>query len=188
MSDELAPLKARSERFEIAQILSKKGVRYLFHFTDERNWTSVQSHGGLFSRSECTRRGIKIAQTGGSRRSVSRDRQLRYDDYVHLCYHWDNPMKYARQRCELGPCVILQVSTEVMYWRDTKFSDVNALDRNATVGSDAATLKRVRFDLATKGYGALRYKTGTARSHIQAEVLVWRRIPLEYLKLVMTGC
>lgn len=188
MSDESVALKAWNERREIANILSKNGVRFLFHFTDERNWPSIQSHGGLFSRFECIRRGIEIVQTGGNQRSVSRDRDLRYNEDVHLCYHWDQPMKYVRQRADLGPCVILRVSTDVMYWRDTRFSDFNALDSHATVATDAAALGKVRLDLATRGYGALGRKTETARAHIQAEVLVRREIPLECLKLVMTGC
>ena len=179
----MRPLKPPDQQEQIRDILRKYHIERLYHFTDASNWRWIQSRGGLFSLAECKRRGFSIPRPGGDRRSARRDEMLSHDEYVHLCFHWDQPMKLRKQRRgELGPCIVIAVKLEVMWWRDTKFSDVNALTGVAQVGDDAATLRKIDLPTAMRGlWGNRQWQSETTKKQVQAEVLVLGHIPRELI-------
>jgi hypothetical protein len=178
----MMPLKSKDQQEKISALLRAHGVSLLYHFTDGRNWPLIKSRGGLYSLADCRSRGFNVPRPGGTAGSAVKDQKLQHDRFVHLCFHWDQPMKYVRQqKQELGPCVILGVSPEVALWRDTRFSDVNASAGYAQIGDDAMALERVKLKIATRGYGRLIYKSETAKGQIQAEVLVPEHIPLSLI-------
>ena len=131
---------------------------------------------------QCNRRGFNIPRPGGTVSSAMRDETLQHNDYVHLSFHWDQPMKYVRQqRQELGPCAILGINPVVMLWRNTKFSDKNASDNLAQIGDDASALEKISLKVAKLGYSRLKWKTETAKKQVQAEVLVLKHVPLSLI-------
>ncbi|NLH76568.1 MAG: DUF4433 domain-containing protein [Acidobacteria bacterium] len=183
-------LKPATERQQIVARLQEHQISELFHFTDIRNWPLIQSRGGLFSLAECRRRNFDVPRPGGTCDSAMRDQTLQHHEYVHLCFHWDQPMKYVRQKDgALGPCAILSINPEVLLWRDTKFSDVNAADSFARIGDDASAFEQINLKVARRGYNNLIWKTETARKQVQAEVLVFKHVPINLISLHhMEGC
>lgn len=111
-------------------------ARPLLHFTDKRNLRSIWRHG-LLSWELLESKGIKhfAASTALSRRL---DTRAGLGDYVRLCRSNRHPMAY-RAQCEgrVGKLVWLEIDPGVVRWRSTRFSDLNATDSSATVGSDA---------------------------------------------------
>ena len=180
----MALLKSAPDQILILARLQEHGISELFHFTDALNWPLIQSRGGLFSLAECKRRRFNVPRPGGTEDSAERDAALQHDDYVHLSFHWDQPMKYVRQKeGSLGPCVILSVKPEVMLWRDTKFSNKNAADKWAEIGDDASAFDKIKLKVARRGYNNLFYKTETAKKQVQAEVLVFKHVPLSLITI-----
>lgn len=186
----MIPLKPHEQQLQILMRLAEHHISELFHFTDAKNWPLIQSRGGLFSLAECKRRGFHIPQPGGTESSAKRDATLQHHEYVHLSFHWDQPMKYVRQQeGSLGPCAILSIKPEVLLWRDTKFSDMNAADKWAQIGDDALAFSQINLKVARRGYNNLIYKTEWAKKQVQAEVLVLKHIPSSLIALYrMEAC
>lgn len=182
-------LKPPDQQEQIRTILRKHRIERLYHFTDARNWTLIQSSGGLFSRSECKRLGMTIPCPGGNVLSARRDANIGHDEYIHLCFHFDQPMKFRRQQNgDVGQCVILAVDLEVTLWRDTKFSDINASDANARIGDDVEALRGIDLSVAMEGYFKLSQRFQpvyeSTKKRLQAEVLVRHHIPLGLIKMI----
>lgn len=99
--------------------------KYFYHFTDERNYTSI-CESGLLSLRRTTENGIDVSAPGGNALSHQLDRRLGLDAYVHLSMHEDHPMLYdARQRGDIDRSVILRIEPEVILIAGVKMtSDV----------------------------------------------------------------
>ena len=159
------------------EILKKYQIQYLYHFTDAANIPSIIQHGGLYSWWSCQQKGITIPKPGANDTSRSLDSRKEIHDYVHLAFNDNFPMlKQALHQGRIEKHVILKIKPEVIYWKSTQFSDVNAAANGACIGSDIKHFKNVRFDIVTQPY----YNAGTKHFY-QAEVLVEKHIPLKYI-------
>lgn len=75
--------------------------------------------------------------------------------------------------------VVLCISTEVIFFKDTVFSDINAASRNAKISSDIEFFLNLPFDtFHNKSYKCL---SEQAQKNFQSEVLVKNKIEQKYI-------
>ncbi|MCH5306980.1 MAG: DUF4433 domain-containing protein [Prevotella sp.] len=159
-------------------LLDKHGIKKLYHFTDRDNLESIIRHGGLYSWGDCEDKGIKIAKPGGGMLSRELDSRDRLQHYVRVSFTTQHPMMYvAMQDGRLSNPVILEIDPEVIYWQDTKFSDMNATRTGASKGSDLKHFEKIHFS-AVKARRQFDLSE-EEQPYFQAEVLVKNFIPLE---------
>lgn len=128
-------------------ILNSNGITCLYHFTDRANLASIIANGGLYSWADCDDRHITIPKPGGSLSSRSLDTRKRLQHYVRCSFVREHPMKYvAMKGRRINHPVLLEISLDVVYWKDTKFSDCNATANGAQVGATLDDFKRIHFD------------------------------------------
>ncbi len=164
---------------DIEVIVRRNRVTALYHFTDRANLPSIVERGGLYSWRYCVDNQIVIARPGGNELSRALDTRKGLEDYVRLSFARETPMMYVAKRDgRLNSPYTLEVDPEVMYWAGTLFSDGNATANSVKVGPGAGGLGHVRFDVLNK-----RRWEGDAEKHLkQAEVLVLRHLPAEYIR------
>ena len=116
---------------------------------------------------------------GGNELSRDLDSRKGLGDYVRLSFARDTPMMHVAQKDgRLKSPYTLEVDPEVMCWAGTLLSDGNATANSVKVGPGAGGLGHVRFDVLNK-----RRWEGDAEKHFkQAEVLVLRHLPAEYIR------
>lgn len=125
----------KEDKKQIEQILNKNGINKLYHFTDRSNLYSILTNGGLFSWEKCNKMGILISRSGGDELSRNLDSKSRLSNYVRVSFCEKHPMKYkALSEHRISDPIIIEISPEICYLKDTKFSDKNATDKNAKVG------------------------------------------------------
>ncbi len=165
---------------EFKAILEQNGIKKLYHFTDRDNLDSIISNGGLYSWADCESRGITIAKPGGSQQSRSLDRRDGLQNFVRVSFTTQHPMMYvAMNDHRISNPVILEIDTDVIFWKGSKYADRNATKNGARVGSSIEDFKRIHF------------RSVKARKHFdldideqpyyQAEILVPNFIPLQYI-------
>lgn len=154
------------------------GVKYFYHFTDERNINSIRKLGGLYSWYYCSQHGIEIPNPGGD--SQSRNLDTRYDlqDYVRLSFCNDHPMAFRKHK-EGARLVLLKIKIDVAAFRDTAFSDMNAADSDHTHGSELKDLQRVDIGATKKSF--VRRDDPDFHTH-QAECMVKTFVPIKYIE------
>lgn len=154
------------------------GVKYFYHFTDERNINSIRKFGGLYSWYYCHQHGIEIPNPGGD--SQSRNLDTRYDlqDYVRLSFCNDHPMAFRKHK-EGARLVLLKIKIDVAAFQDTAFSDMNAADSDHTHGSELRDLQRVDIGATQKSF--VRRDDPDFHTH-QAECMVKTFVPIEYIE------
>ena len=160
------------------QVLDDNHVRYLYHFTDVRNISSIKKHGGLLSWHYCHTHGITIPCQGGDYDSRELDKKYGLEDYVRLSFCDDHPMAYRLKQsgCNI---VILRIKVDVALLKYTQFSNMNAADKRHTHGKNLSHLQMVDFDATRMHY--LRSDDPNFKPH-QAEVMVKTFIPLKYIE------
>ena len=177
--------KLKEDWREIKQYLEEKGIKCLYHFTDIRNIQSIKKHGGLFSWKSCEEHGIKIPIQGGNEQSKEDDEKYDLEDYVHLSFCDDHPMIYnlkKRLEAETGckpQIVLLEISIDVAWIKDTLFSDMNAADHRHQHGETIEDLKNINIRATKMHY--LRKVEDNFRYH-QAEVMVKKFVPEKFIK------
>lgn len=165
---------------EFKAILEQHGIKKLYHFTDRDNLDSIITNGGLYSWADCESRGITIAKPGGSQQSRSLDRRDGLQNFVRVSFTTQHPMMYvAMNDHRISNPVILEIDTDVIFWKGSKYADRNATKNGARVGSSIEDFKRIHF------------RSVKARKHFdldideqpyyQAEILVPNFIPLQYI-------
>ena len=167
--------KKNSESFR--QLLASHGIRYFYHFTDERNLDSIRKYGGLLSWKSCNTYGVEIPSPGGDLQSRQLDKKYNLQDYVRLSFCEDHPMAH-RHKIAGKRLVLLKIKTDVALWERTLFSDINATDSNHHVGGSLYDLKRVNFVAVKKTYVS---RDDNDFKHHQAEILVKTVIPKEFI-------
>lgn len=166
---------------EFKAVLDEYKIVKLYHFTDRDNLESIINNGGLYSWGDCEDKGIKIAKPGGGLLSRDLDRRDNLQHYVRVSFTTQHPMMYeAMKDGRLSNPVILEINPEVVYWKDSKYANMNATRTGCHKGSTIDDFKLIHF------------KTVKARNHFdiseeekpyyQAEVLIKNFIPLEYIK------
>ncbi len=165
----------------LAEVAEKHGVEKLYHFTDRDNLESIIKNGGLYSWADCQDKGITICKPGGGELSRSLDRRDNLHHFVRVSFAAHHPMMYVAMNEErISNPVVLEIDPEVIYWKETKYSDRNATKNGAKVGSGLKELEAVHFDsVLHNNYFDLSEEEQT---FYQAEVLVKNFIPLQYIK------
>ena len=93
-------------------------IKYLYHFTDERNIAWIRALNGLHSLLRLQRYsrmvGIELPPApGGDPKSHWLDKKLRLNEYVHLCFLPIHPMEVqARKEGRIHDPVFLQVPAQ----------------------------------------------------------------------------
>lgn len=167
--------KVNSEDFR--HLLISHGIKYFYHFTDERNLDSIRKYGGLLSWKSCNTYGVDIPAPGGDMQSRQLDMRYNLQDYVRLSFCDDHPMTY-RHKKDGKRLVLLKIKTDVALWENTLFTDINATDNNHSCGGSIEDLKKVNFVAVKKTYVSREDKDF---KYHQAEILVKTVIPKEFI-------
>jgi len=173
------PKIAYRENFNTFQhIIKNKKIRCLYHFTDQDNLRSIIRGGGLYSWEYCENNNIKIMKPGGNEFSRNLDVKYQLEDYVRLAFNTNTPMLYIAQRDgRIANPYILEISTDVILWNETKFSDINATANVAEIGYTYKDFLKIDFKIAMSDG----FKNEAEKSKIQAEVLVKTHIPKSFI-------
>ncbi len=174
-----ALLSKKANWRDFQKVLQENGISILHHFTDSSNLKSIKENGGLYSWYYCGKNNIEIPMTGNSALGRSLDMEFNLEDYVRLSFIKDHPMKHvAMNEGRITKPYLLNVSIEVCYFENTRFSNMNAADRKHTNKDSVEFLQTLRFDLFHKSYFDL---NPIEKKLHQAEVLVKTWIPAEYI-------
>ncbi|MGL4993037.1 MAG: DarT ssDNA thymidine ADP-ribosyltransferase family protein [Bacteroidales bacterium] len=159
------------------EVIERHAIGKLYHFTDRDNMESIIKNGGLYSWSDCHKRGITITKPGGSDTSRSLDERDGLESYVRVSFTREHPMMYvAMGDGRITNPVILEIDTDVICWDDTKYADRNATKRGAQVGGRIDDFKAIHFDSVKKRKHF--DLDANEQEFFQAEVLVKNFIPL----------
>lgn len=169
---DLNPIKPEAE--SIIKLLSDHSQEYLYHFTHKDNLRQIKEMGGLYSWVKLEEMGKPCQHPGGN--NLSRELDIKYGvaDYVHLSFSFEHPMSYRNEK----DIVILLIHPIVCLIPDTLFCNMNATDKNRSIGGSLNDLQSINM-WATKmvyvGSGTRFFKAK------QAEVLVKNFIPINYI-------
>lgn len=163
------------------ELVERQGIRKLYHFTDRDNLESIIRNGGLYSWADCEEKGIDICKPGGDAASRSLDSRDGLQRFVRLSFAKSHPMMYvAMNEGRISNPVIWEIDPEVVWWKESKFADRNAVKTGAKIGGELQDLEAVHFDtVKAQSYFNLSEED---RSFFQAEVLVKNFIPLSFIK------
>ncbi len=165
---------------EFKALVDGNKITKLYHFTDRENLESIIRNGGLYSWADCESRNIDIARPGGGQLSRNLDRRDGLENYVRVSFTTQHPMMFiAMNDGRISNPVILEIDPEVIYWRDTRFADMNATRTGANVGGSVDDFRRIHFD-AVKAHKHFDLAE-EEQPYFQAEVLVKNFIPLKYI-------
>jgi len=164
---------------EFENIIIQEGINRLYHFTDRSNLDSIIKYGGLFSWYTCEIKGINIPVPGGNELSRDLDIRKNIQDYVRLSFNKKQPMLYVAQREGriINP-FFLEISPEVIFFKNTLFSDENATANSAIIGGKLEDFQRINFKFAKSG----EWSDELEKKYVQAEVLVKSHIPIKFIK------
>ena len=169
-------LKTDSKRLK--NTLEENNVSKLYHFTDITNLKSIFDKGGLYSWSFLKNKTVRntFASTNLSKELDSR-RGL--ENYVRLSFNSTQPMMHkAIYDGRISHPVIIEIDPSVIFLKETLFSDRNATDKNAIIGSSYEDLNRINLNIAKRdNYFNL---DDNDKSLFQAEVLVHEKIRTEF--------
>ena len=176
-------MEKKSNWLEFKAILDQYKITKLYHFTDRDNLESIIKNGGLYSWMDCDRMGIKIAKPGGGNLSRQLDCSRNLQDYVRVSFTPQHPMMYvAMQDGRISNPVILEIDPEVIFWKDSRYSNMNATIQRLppNIGNTLEDFKRIHFQsVKERKHFDLPEEE---QPYFQAEILVKNYIPLEYIK------
>lgn len=161
--------------------LQRKGIKNLYHFTDEANLKSIIQNGGLFSWHYCMVNNLRIERPGGGGLSRQLDKRAGLENFVRLSFTPDHPMMYAAiNDGRIQSPVVLEINIDVIFLKDTKFSDKNATRTGVNIGQTFNDFSKIRFDiLSSSDY---LNTTDDNKPYFQAEVLVKEKILIGHIK------
>ncbi len=161
-------------------LLAENNIGALYHFTDRSNLPSIREHGAIFSWHYCETNGIPIVSGGGGL-SRSLDMRIGLENFVRLSFTPNHPMMHVamRRRIITDP-VVLEIDLEVLLWKNTKFADRNAARYDAKIGHKITDFRKIQFDKIK--HSDCRELAKADRPFFQAEVMVWERIPVEFIR------
>lgn len=173
--------KSNWQEFKV--VMDEHRISKLYHFTDRDNLESIIKNGGLYSWMDCDRKGIKINKPGGSLESRQLDSSRKLEDYVRVSFTTQHPMMYVAMReGRISNPVILEIDPEIIYWKDTCYSNMNATIHRITpnIGDSLSDFKQIHFQ-SVKVHKHFDLPE-EEQPYFQAEILVKNFIPLEYIK------
>lgn len=140
-------MEKKSNWQEFKALVDGNKITKLYHFTDRENLESIIRNGGLYSWEDCESRNIDIARPGSGLLSRNLDRRDGLEDYVRVSFTIQHPMMFiAMNDGRISNPVILEIDPEVIYWRDTRFADMNATRTGVNVGGSVDDFRRIHFD------------------------------------------
>ena len=168
---------------EFKAVMDEHRITKLYHFTDRDNLESIIKSGGLYSWMDCDRKGIKINKPGGSLESRQLDSSRKLENYVRVSFTTQHPMMYVAMRDgRISNPVILEIDPEIIYWKDTCYSNMNATIHRIrpNIGDTFSDFKQIHFQ-SVKAHKHFDLPE-EEQPYFQAEILVKNFIPLEYIK------
>lgn len=162
------------------EVLDQYGITKLYHFTDRSNLESIIKCGGLYSWADCSDRGIRVQNPGGSDLSRKLDAKLNLQHFVRIGFTQNHPMMYvALNDGRIKDPIILEIDSSIIYKEDVKFSDMNATRKEAHVGGTYKDFERIHFDsvIEEKHFDL----NEDEQPYFQAEVLVRNFVPIKYI-------
>lgn len=176
-------MEKKSNWQEFKVILDQNKIVKLYHFTDRDNLESIIKNGGLYSWMDCDRKGITIKKPGGGDLSRQLDSSRNLQDYVRVSFTTQHPMMYvAMKDGRISNPVILEIDPEVIFWKDTRYSNMNATIQRMkpNIGDSLSDFRQIHFQTvkAHKHFDLPEEE----QPYFQAEVLVKNCIPLEFIK------
>ena len=139
-------MEKKSNWQEFKAVLDRHGINKLYHFTDRDNLESIIKNGGLYSWGDCDDKGISIAKPGGGSLSRDLDRRDHLQHYVRVSFTTQHPMMFvAMQDGRLSNPVILEIDPEVVFWKDSKYANMNATRSGANIGGTIEDFNKIHF-------------------------------------------
>lgn len=171
-------MKKKNNWQDYESVLERNGVTMLYHFTDRENLESIIANGGLYSWYDCEKKGVVIPRPGGGKLSRDLDTRDGLQSYVRVSFTKQHPMMFlAMNDGRIVNPVILEISSEVVYWEGSKYSNMNATKNGANVGGDIEDFKAIHFN-SVKAYNHFQLDI-SEQPYFQAEILVKNFIPLD---------
>ena len=162
---------------DIINYLHNNYVYCLYHFTSYENLESIKKYGGLMSWKTLEDNEIESTSPGGDSLSRNLDRSQNLEDFVHLSFCQDHPMAY-RHILSGKKMVLLKIMLDVVTWKDTMFTNMNATDRNHSIGDSFDYIKSLDLSAVNQPFVK---RTDINFKQRQAEILVKSVIPKEYI-------
>lgn len=162
----------------ILQYLKMKGITRFYHFTDRQNLIRIKKLGGLYSWYYCVHNGIDIPNPGGDSESRSLDTRHSLQDYVRLSFCDDHPMAYRKHK-EGASLILLYIDVDVAAFKDTLFTDRNAVSNSFSCGGNYEDLLKVNISATQRKY--VSRNEGEIFFQHQAECMIKTFIPLKYI-------
>lgn len=162
-------------------VLNNNNINTLYHFTDRANLQSIKRHGALYSWHYCVSNSIDIPMPGGDDLSRSLDRRYNLQNYVRISFTRNHPMMYvALNQNRINNPVILEIDSEVVFWKNSKYANKNATRNDVSIGSEIDDFKRIKFNIVklNKHFDL----DENNKPYYQAEVLILEKIPIEFIK------
>lgn len=170
---DIKPIKPDAK--SIIELLHTNGQEYLYHFTHKANLKQINELGGLYSWVQLDEMGKPCEHPGGTSLSRNLDVKNGVSDYVHLSFCLEHPMSFYQNNKDI---VILLIHPIVCLLPDTLFSNMNATDKEHSIGGGLDDLRKVNFYAVASKYLSSSSKLFKAK---QAEVLVKSYIPSKYI-------
>lgn len=163
------------------KFLKNNNIKFLYHFTDKSNLDSIIEFGGLYSLKYCIENDIIIKKPGGDSLSHKLDKAAHLDDYIRLGFTPNHPMMYyAMNDGRIENPVVLKLDIELIYWKDSKYSDSNATSKNSRKGDNFESISIIDFE-TLRNTDYLNAPIDK-KKFFQAEVLVKKHIPIRFMK------
>lgn len=169
---DLFPVKAEAK--SIIGLLANHGQEYLYHFTHRDNIKQIKEMGGLYSWVKLNEMDKPCQHPGGNSLSWQLDSKYGVADYVHLSFSYEHPMAYRNEK----DVVILYIHPIVCLLQDTLFCNMNATDKNHSVGGSYDDLRNINMWATKMTYVSSESLLFKAK---QAEVLVKTHIPSQFI-------
>lgn len=172
-------LVKKSNWTEYEKILKENNITTFYHFTDRVNLESIKMNKGLFSWNHLDKKNINVVSPGSGVEARWEAKSFGLSDYISLSFVKDHPMKYvARKEGRISNPIILEISIEACFWKETQFSTMNAADNRSIKGKNLEVLKKCKFSIFNQNYFNLE---GLDKKYYQAEILIKTRIPIKYI-------
>ena len=160
-----------------SSFLKEHHIDCLYHFTSTENADSIRRNG-ICSVKYLNDNGINVsyASSGGSREIDIRKGMA---DYVHLSYERKNPMLFiALKEGRLADYVIYEISTDVIFLKETLFTHCNAAKNGVKFSDDINYMLQIPFD----SFHNRRYDMGSKyKDYFMSEVLVKQKVSPSYI-------
>ncbi len=169
---------------EFQEVFEQQGIKHFYHFTDNSNIPAIKLHKGLYSWADAQRIGIEIPRPGGGDLSRSLDQRYGLQNYVRVSFTKSHPMLYiAKNDGRIIEPVLLEISLDVAYLNETRFSNMNATKTGHSQGKNIEDLKNIRFDLVKQPN---HFDIQDDEKHFyQAEILVKQKIELKHITKII---